>query len=248
MLKRYRFRAIPFAAMLVAVTIGILMGNWQARRAEQKIALGQLLATRQRAEPLVLGSQAIADDAIEFRRVSVSGRFLPDWAIYLDNRPYNGRAGFYLLMPFHIDGSDRNLLVERGWLPRDTAARDRVPAVATPAGTVTITGIARLNAGHVMQLGSAPPLRPGAIVQNADIVQLQSASGLKLEPFVLEQTVDAIAGQGHGEGNNDGPLVRDWPAPSLGVDMHRGYMFQWYALALTAFLFYGWTGFSRGRK
>jgi surfeit locus 1 family protein len=236
MLKRYRFKIIPFVAMLIAVTIGILMGNWQARRAEQKIALGQLLATRQLADPLVLRSQTVSADAIEFRRVAVTGRFVPQWALYLDNRPYNGRAGFYLLMPFQIDGGGY-VLVERGWLPRDAMARDRVPNVATPAGTVTITGIARLNAGHVMELGSAPPLRPGAIVQNADIGVVQAASGLALAPFVLEQT-----------GDGDGPLVRDWPAPSLGVDMHRGYMFQWYALALTAFLFFCWTGFSRGRK
>ncbi|HEV7815376.1 MAG TPA: SURF1 family protein [Janthinobacterium sp.] len=238
MLKRLGFRPIPFAAMVVVVVIGILMGNWQARRAEQKIALGARLVARNSAAPLILGPQPVNPDAIELRRVAVTGRFVPGWALYLDNRPYNGRAGFYLLMPFQIAGSTMHVLVERGWLPRNTAERDRLPAVPTPAGMVTITGVARLNTGHVMQLGSPPPLKPGAIVQNADIGQVGAASGLALQPFVLEQ--------GGAAGQDDGQLVRDWPAPSLGVDMHRGYEFQWYALALTAFLFYGVTGLKRG--
>ena len=80
-------------------------------------------------------------------------------------------------------------------------------------------------------------LRPNAIVQNVDPGQLAAASGLRLQPFVLEQSGAAPAGD---------PLVRDWPAPALGVDKHRGYAFQWYALALMALLFFVFTGFRRG--
>jgi surfeit locus 1 family protein len=31
--------------------------------------------------------------------------------------------------------------------------------------------------------------------------------------------------------------VRDWPAPALGVERHKGYAFQWYALAAMAVIF-----------
>jgi len=40
--------------------------------------------------------------------------------------------------------------------------------------------------------------------------------------------------------------VRDWPPPSLGVEKHRAYAFQWYALALMALLFFLVTGSRRG--
>lgn len=234
----FRFRWLPFFATVLLVALGVALGQWQDRRAAQKTALQQKLSAGNAAAPLVLGPAPLAPEAAEWRRVAVRGRFVADWPLFLDNRPYQGRAGFYLLMPFRIEDSDLYVLVARGWLPRDAAQRARLPAFATPAGTVALEGVARLNAGHVMQLGNAPPLRPGAIVQNADVGQLAAASGLRLQPFVLEQTsADPGAGQ---------QPVRDWPAPSLGVEKHRGYAFQWYALALMALLFFVLTGFRRG--
>ena len=162
------------------------------------------------------------------------------WPVYLDNRPYQGQPGFYLLMPFTIAGSGMHVLVERGWLPRNLAERDKLPAYGTPQGTVTVEGIARLNAGHVMQLGSAPALRPNAIVQNADVAQVSAGSGLAMQPFVLEQSRPSSPAAG------DEGLVRDWPAPSLGVEKHRGYAFQWYSLALMAVLFFVFNGYRSG--
>jgi cytochrome oxidase assembly protein ShyY1 len=50
---------------------------------------------------------------------------------------------------------------------------------------------------------------------------------------------------GAGQGER---LVREWPAPGTGVDKHRGYAFQWYALAAMAALFFVMTGFRSGRK
>ncbi|MES2128607.1 MAG: SURF1 family protein, partial [Pseudomonadota bacterium] len=133
-----------------------------------------------------------------------------------------------------LDGTNVHVLVARGWLPRDPAQRDRIAPYATPSGTVTIDGIVKATMGHVMQLGEAAPLKPGTIVQNIDPAQLARASGLALQPFVLEQ----------GDSRID-TLVRDWPAPNLGVEKHQGYAFQWYALAVMALLFFVITGFKR---
>ncbi|WP_295999568.1 SURF1 family protein [Rugamonas sp.] len=241
----FRFKSIPFLATVLVVALGIALGNWQERRAAQKIALEHKLAAGNAAAPLQLTASPLAADAaaaIEWRRVAVTGSFVPGWPVYLDNRPYKGQAGFYVLMPFKIAGSALHVLVERGWLPRDPAARDRLPAYGTPQGTVTVEGIARLNAGHVMQLGSAPPLRPHAIVQNAEVAQVAAASGLPMQPLVLEQTGPAAPADG------DTGLVRDWPAPALGVDKHRGYAFQWYSLALMAVLFFVFNGYRRGSQ
>ena len=263
----FRFRWIPFIATVLLVALGISLGQWQERRAEQKLALAAKLAAGNSAAPLLLGPQPLDAQALEWRRVAVTGRYLPGWALYLDNRPYQGRAGFYVLMPFQIADTGMHVLVERGWLPRNTRQREHMAPYTTPNGTVTIFGIVRLNAGHVMQLGVAPQLRPNAIVQNVDIGQVAAASGLVFQSFVLQQTGPAIAGPAASgtrsgaagdealqpfvlqqTGPGDDHLVRDWPAPALGVDTHRGYAFQWYALALMAFLFFVLTGFRRGTK
>lgn len=237
----FRFKLIPFVATVLVVALGIQLGNWQTRRAEQKIALQDKLAQGAQAAPLVLDGAPLAADAVAYRRVTVRGAFVRNWPVYLDNRPYQGRAGFYLLMPFKISGSNMHVLVARGWLPRDPAVRDRLPAYATPDGEVTLQGVARLNAGHVMQLGSAPPLTPNAIVQNADPLQLAKDSGLTMQPFVVEQGAPAQPA------GDDARMVRDWPAPALGVEKHQGYAFQWYALAAMAVIFFVANGFRRGK-
>lgn len=235
----FRFTLIPFVATVLVAALGIALGNWQERRAAEKLALQAQLARGAAAAPLQLDGRPLAPAAVAFRRVRVQGRFVQEWPLYLDNRPYQGRAGFYVLMPFRIAGTASHVLVARGWLPRDPVQRDRLPAYATPAGTVTLDGVARLNTGHVMQLGAAPALRPGAIVQNADAAQVAADSGLALAPFIVEQTGAA--------GPDDAALVRDWPAPALGVDKHRGYAFQWYALAAMAIIFFAWNGYRRGK-
>jgi len=241
---RFRFKFVPFLATVAVVAAGLALGNWQRHRAEEKTALGERLAAGNAAAPLQLDASVLSPvqaAQAEFRRVRVSGQFVRDWPIYLDNRPYQGRAGFYLLMPFTIAGSNMQVLVARGWLPRDPRQRDKLPAVATPQGTVTLEGSARLSAGHVMQLGSVPALKAGAIVQNADPAQVAAASGLAMQPLLIEQGGAAVPG-------DDSQLVRDWPAPALGVDKHRGYAFQWYALAAMALIFFVWNGFRRGKQ
>jgi len=160
-----------------------------------------------------------------------------DWPVYLDNRPHQGVAGFYVLMPFRIAGSDLHILVARGWIPRDPANRIKLPPIAAPAGQLTLQGVVRRNPGHILQLGHAERLRPAAIVQNLTVAEFAQASGLRMQPVLVEQT--SVLPDG---------LVRDWPRPSSGIDRHLGYAFQWYALAATAFLFFLVTGFRRGTK
>ncbi|GGI53765.1 hypothetical protein GCM10011430_09390 [Oxalicibacterium solurbis] len=173
----------------------------------------------------------------EYRHVLLRGEFVRDWPMYLDNRPHDGIAGFYLLMPFKIASTDLHVLVARGWIPRNPAVRTQLPPLITPSGSMDIEGTLRSSAGHVMQLGSPEPLRPGAIVQNLDTAEFAAASGLHTYPMIVEQSSDT----------HDG-LVRDWPLPSTGVEKHRAYAFQWYALTVMAFLFFVVTGFRRGSK
>jgi surfeit locus 1 family protein len=234
---KFRFRWIPFAAMLFAAGLGIMLGNWQAGRATEKESIARLLQARQAEPAVVLGAEAQSAGALAYRQVRVTGEFLRDWPIYLDNRPLHGKAGFYVLMPLKITGTDMHVLIMRGWLPRNPGARDAVPDIATPKGPVQIDGQVRARPGRLLELGDAVALRPGAFVQNIDAAQFGAASGLKAQPFFIQQMNDA------GDG-----LERDWPAPSAGSDKHRGYAFQWYALAATAFLFFVVTGFRRGTR
>ena len=234
---RFRFRWIPFAAMVTVVAIGIALGNWQLRRADEKRAIEARLTSQLVQAPLAVGAAPVRAEDVEYRRVIVQGEFDRTWPLYLDNRPIAGNAGFYLLMPFKIAGSERHVLIERGWFPVDQHNRNNLPEQNTPDGKLSIEGVGVRNPGHVLQLAQAPVVQPGAILQNLTVAEFAAASKFDMQPFVIEQATDTPDG-----------LTRKWPRASVGIERHLGYAFQWYALALTAFLFFVVTGYRRGSK
>lgn len=239
---RFRIRWTALTATIVVATLGVMLGQWQTRRGDEKQALQTILTARRSAPAIVLTNTAGLDLAQnEFRRVTLRGHFVAGWPMYLDNRPYQGVSGFYLLMPFTISGTQTAVIVERGWVPRDANDRVRMPDVPTPPGEVEIKGIVRSSAGHLLQLGATQTPHPGVIMQNLDIDAVARVSKLPLAPFVIEQS-------GELSGDPRDGLVRDWPSPSLGIERHRGYAVQWYALALMAVIFFVVTGRRSGKK
>ena len=233
----FRLRWVSLIATMIIVATGLSLGHWQTRRAEQKMTIAAAIASRSQQAPVAVAQLPSGVVPEEFTPMTASGHFLGDWPVYLENRPMNGKAGFYLLMPFRLADSERVVLVQRGWFARDARDRQRLPAIPVPLGSTQVIGLARTAPGKLMQLGDAPELVPGAIVQNLDIPILAAASGLPLQNFIIEQTNNAADG-----------LLRDWPTPASGIDTHRGYAFQWYALAAAAFLFFIVTGFRRASK
>ena len=230
----FTFRFIPFLAAVMVALIALSLGNWQSRRAEEKQRLASEQTLHAALPPLDMQLLNEGKAPAYFRSVQMTGSFIAQWPIYLDNRPYQGKAGFYLLMPFKLKDSEKILLVMRGWLPRDAQNRVQLPIIPTPQGVLQLEGKVRESVGHVMQLGSEPALQSGVIRQNLEVTELSKASGLKLENFIIEQISDTEDG-----------LIRDWPQPSLGMEKHRGYAFQWYGLAVTALLFFIATGIKR---
>jgi len=233
MALKFRLRWIPFLAAIAVAAAGIALGNWQTRRAQEKEAIEALMNARAALPPLTLAGNAPPLAEIEYRHVFLKGSFVPGWNVFLDNRPYEGVAGFHVLAPFRLEQGP-TVLVMRGWAPRDPADRMHVPEIGTPEGFLRIEGIVRAHVGRTMQLGEPEPLHPGAVVQNAEVAQFARTGGWDMLPFVVEQTSDT-----------GDELVRDWPLPSAGVDRHRGYAFQWYGLAAAALIFFFVTGFSR---
>jgi surfeit locus 1 family protein len=230
----FRFRWVPFLATALVVAVGVSLGNWQLRRAEQKLTLQQQILARAEFVPFNANSFPPAQAPEEFRRVIAEGEFISAWPVYLDNRPYQGRAGFYLLMPFKLVGSEQSILIMRGWFPRDAINREHIPTIPVPEGVIRLEGRVRASTGKLMQLGEAAALQPGALAQNVEVADFAYASKLSLQTFIIEQTNDTADS-----------LVRDWPLPSVGIDTHKGYAFQWYVLALVAALFFLLTGFKR---
>ncbi len=239
-------KILPLLAVACAMAIGIAAGIWQTNRAHEKEGLEQKLQMRSRAQALHVAPEASTEtqlSELEFQQLRIKGEFLANWPIYLENRPLNGKVGFYVLMPFKLAAvpgqAPVHVLVARGWVARDTRDRRKLPEIATPQGEIEITGMIRRQAGRLLQLGRSPEIKPRAILQNMEIADFAAASQLQMRPYLLEQSEPVTPADG---------LRRDWPRASSGVDKHRGYAFQWFGLATAAFFYYVYLGFRRARR
>ena len=184
----------------------IALGNWQTRRAEEKRSLAATL-----------------------KRVTVRGEFVAERTIYLANRLRHGRPGYEVITPLRRTGAPSYVLVNRGWVE---AAR--LAEVKTPAGELTIEGVALARLSHALETGGR---QSGAVRQNLDVAAYAAESGLALEPLVIEQHSD----------DGDG-LVREWPRRDLGVEQHEAYAVQWYCFAVLAALLFIGLSFKRGAE
>lgn len=236
----FRFRLVPFIATVILVALGCSLSYWQTQRAVQKEAIEAKLKARENL-PAIDFPSSVDINQMEYTRVMLKGEFVKDWPVYLDNRPMNGVAGLYVMMPFKLQGTSRYVLVARGWIPRNPQDRMAIQHVETPPAPfgkyIQIEGILKAHSGHILQLGKNEPLRPGALVQNLEVNAFEEASKLPVYPFIVEQTSDTKDG-----------LLRAWPRASMGSERHRGYAFQWLALAGMALLFFLVTGFRSGKK
>lgn len=197
-----------------ACAAGIALGNWQARRAEEKRALGARLEQEMRSAPAELPAGVV--DAAQFvlKHVAASGHFVPEHTVYLDNKLRRGRPGYEVVTPLRLNGI--SVLVNRGWVPAGSR-RDALPEVPTPPGRVRIAGLALERLPRVLEAGRAAGAK---VRQNLDVDAFAQETGLQLQPIVIEQH-SALA---------DG-LARDWPRPDAGIEKHEVYSLQWYSLA-----------------
>lgn len=214
-------RALLWAVALAAMALTASLGRWQLSRAAEKEALQAAIAERQRLPALDGASlaQALSDDQARellHRAITLRGQWLADRTVFLDNRPMARQTGFYVLTPLRLTGSDRVVLVQRGWAPRHQVDRSLLPPVQTPTGEVQVSGRIAAHPPRVYQLGQE---QGGAIRQNLDLDAWRAETGLPLAPVLVVQT-----------GAASDSVQRDWPEAASGVEKHYGYAFQWFGL------------------
>jgi surfeit locus 1 family protein len=233
-------RLVATVSALLVIGIGCSAGIWQLHRADSKLALAANLSARQQMPILSANTQFWTLEEAHERRMTARGRYLPHSAIWLDNRPRpipaggegnTAQAGFYLLMPFQLEGKDEVLWVNRGWAPRNNEQRDVLPPINTPLNVITVEGVVFAHPGKVYELGSdSGEINPNQarIAQNFDLVREAKLHGWVQAPFILRQEESGV---------QDG-LLREWAPLTTGVNRHYAYAFQWFALAFSGFLFW----------
>ena len=77
----------------------------------------------------------------------------------------------------------------------------------------------------------------GRVWQNLRLADFGQATGLALQPLVIEQRSAAADG-----------LLRDWPRPDSGADRNESYALQWYLFAALAVVLFVIHSFRAGRR
>ncbi|HEY9099942.1 MAG TPA: SURF1 family protein [Thiobacillus sp.] len=209
----------PTLAAIFFFVLTVWLGNWQSERAESKRAVQARFDQAEKQAAIHVGHTLLDRESVLHRRVEVDGVFDDAQTILLDNRVYNGVAGYHILTPLSVTGGRYAVLVNRGWVATGRS-RDQLPVVPVPPGQLHLEGMAVDPHSRYVELASSEPA--SRVWQNLDFARFERQYGAPLQPFILLQTSDT------GDG-----LVRDWPRPDSGVSMHTSYAFQWYSLATT---------------
>ena len=127
--------------MVLGVTLTVRLGFWQLSRAAEKEQRQAAIVAQMEAP--VLNTPALlaapANFGLMHQRVNLEGQWLSQHTVYLDNRPMNGRAGFWVITPLQLNASTR-VLVQRGWVPRHQQDRTLLPRNSNALGCGAVAG------------------------------------------------------------------------------------------------------------
>ncbi len=213
-----------FKILLVTglLSLFIALGMWQLNRAQEKEMIRDRILVRMQMPVVDLDSTAVVTDDLLFRKAEARGRYLPEYQIFLDNKVYNGRAGYHVLTPLRIRGADTLLLVNRGWAPWGLD-RQRAPVEEPPSGDITIVGRLAKPARAPITLGDdGTPEGFARVWQNFDVDRFRALSNAPVFALVMELE----------NGSDPSDLVREWPTyDDTWIQRHQAYAIQWFGVA-----------------
>ncbi|HET9699982.1 MAG TPA: SURF1 family protein [Burkholderiales bacterium] len=221
--RRFRPGLAPTLATLLLVPLFVHLGNWQWGKAERKAAQQALLESRMKAPPVTLTGGGVDAESLRYAAVRVRGRYEPQFQILLDNQVWRGRAGFHVVTPLRIEGSAARVLVDRGWVPF-SGDRSKLPEVPVPQDEMLeVAGHAMVPPDRFFELGAPPAARAQwePVWQNLDLRRYRERVPFEVLPVVVRMD----------PGSDAGGFMREWPRPDEKIGMHRGYAWQWWALA-----------------
>lgn len=228
-MRRWMFLLRPswLALFVVVVAFAYLcftvLAPWQLGKNSKTSRENAQIANSLTAEPVpvtsVLPQQDSAAPDAQWRRVTASGRYLPEGQVLARLRMVEGEPAFEVLVPFAVDGGS-TVLVDRGYVrPVEASGVPEIPPV--PAETVTIA--ARLRDTESVAQGKEPFRQDGVQqVYSINTEQISSITGVPLAGSYLQLEPDQPGGLGA------------IPLPHLDAGPFLSYGIQWIAFGIIA--------------
>jgi surfeit locus 1 family protein len=215
---RRKPRAALAGALIALAALFVALGVWQVERRAWKHALIAAVDSRSHAAPVAAPGPdrwpAITADSDAYRRVTVTGSYLPGHATLVRAVSDLG-SGYWVLAPLKTDGF--TVLVNRGFV---TPGQRAAVAAREPAGRITITGLLRVSEPGGGFLRSNDPAQNRWY--SRDVAAIAAARGLGA---VAPYFIDADAGH-----NAPGAPVGGLTIIRF-ADNHAVYALTWFAMA-----------------
>ncbi|MEE2729314.1 MAG: SURF1 family protein [Pseudomonadota bacterium] len=219
---------IPSIATLLVFALLMNLGFWQLRRAELKVQMVERLESRSQQPSRDLNDLTAADLAADMTDfpVHITGRYLNDRSLLLDNRPYRGQPGYEALTAFLTAG--RIVLINRGWIAQGPDRRI-APAIPQETGELTLYGNAHTPNPDffVLKEDDYSNANWPFLIQKIDLEKSAQLFDYPVMPFVLRLSPDESS-----------QFVREWHNHRMGPEKHYGYAVQWFSLAAALLVIY----------
>jgi surfeit locus 1 family protein len=206
---------------MLGVVVLTALGVWQIERRAWKLALIERVEARVHAAPVAIPAQsswpAITAASDEYRRVTVSGRFLYADETLVQAVTSDG-PGFWVVTPL-LTADGTTVLVNRGFVPPDR----REPATrreGDPPGTVSVTGLLRMSEPKGGFLRSNDPAAGRWFSRDVAAITVQHGLSQAAPFFIDADAVESPGGYPIG-----GLTIVRFP------NNHLIYALTWFALA-----------------
>lgn len=215
--------------VIAAVIVMIRLGLWQLDRLDQRRAFNARVEEQLAQSALEISEENLRADLynMEYREAIVLGEYDHDRQVVLRNQDWQGRLGVHLLTPLIVQGSDRAIMVNRGWIPYEDFEAGKLSQF-DENGLVEVNGVIRRSqtkpriGGRADQIPAEgePPLQAWNWINVGGIAgQLP----YELLPVYL---------QGSPEPSRNQMPYRTQLELDLSEGSHLGYAFQWFTFAL----------------
>lgn len=214
--------------VIAAVVVMVRLGFWQLDRLAQRRAFNARVEEQLAESPLELSSQNLELDLfnMEYRSAIVSGKFDFERQVVLRNQDWQGRLGVHILTPMMIDGGEKAILIDRGWVPYEDFTAGNLSQYDV-SGIVSVEGVIRRSQSKPLIGGRADlvpemgeePLEAWYWINIKDI---SKQLPYQLLPVYLVSSPDL----------NEASLpFRGQEELDLSEGSHLGYAFQWFMFA-----------------
>ncbi|GAA6135541.1 hypothetical protein NBRC116188_23310 [Oceaniserpentilla sp. 4NH20-0058] len=195
--RNWHFEIKPLYSlvMLIGVSICLLAAGWQYSKSYQF-------------------------KAVVYEKIIITGRFLNEYSLFLDNQTRSGRAGYAVITPF--SSNDKTYLVNRGFVPYET--RNVLPKIEDAHGGIEISGIIKPY---------KTPVQFSTQIEDSIPNRIQSINFEDFSKTLNYPLSDEIFIQQSGKGML---AKQDIKAPYLSFHRHQGYALQWFLLAICGLL------------